>query len=164
MRNLVTTIGALTALALLTLLPATGQAGELEKKMIGYWAPNPEAMMEEIKKQLGDDPNAAAALPLIQAMMANMAIEVKKGEVIIHAMGEKQVATYTITKEDAATKTITMKVKDDEGESEGTAKIDGDKLTLSKEGENILLNRIKKEDFEKRKKAAAQPPAIPGLE
>lgn len=139
--------------------------GTLEEKMVGYWAPDAAAMTKKFKEQLGEDPNAAALIPFIEAMMANMTVQVKKGSVIIHAMGEEQTATFTVTKSDEATKTLTMKVKDDDGESEGTAKIDGDKLTLSKDGEDILLNRIQKEEFEKRKAAAQLPPALPpGLE
>lgn len=177
MRNLITTIGAITAVALMPAFAADGDGatkpkapvksvdgGAVEKKMLDYWAPDPEVMIAQFKKQIGDDPSAAAMLPIITAMLQNMAVEVKKGEVIIHAMGEKQVSTYTITKVDAATNVLTMQVNDQDVVGEGKAKIDGDKLTLSKDGEDIVLNRIKKDEFEKRKKAAAQPPVIPGLE
>ena len=64
--------------------------GAVEKKFIGKWAPDPKAMLNELQKGLGDDPAAAAALPLIEAMMQNMAVSVDKGAVTIHAMGEKQ--------------------------------------------------------------------------
>ena len=85
MHNLIKTLGVLAALSC---IPATAQeensaggkkapaaknvdAGDVEKKMIGYWAPNPEAMLKELEKQLGE--GAAQALPLIQAMLENMA-------------------------------------------------------------------------------------------
>ncbi|MFP6882211.1 MAG: hypothetical protein VCA34_14745, partial [Roseibacillus sp.] len=73
-------------------------------------------------------------------------------------------STYTVTKTDPKTSTVTMTVKDDDGESEGTAVIKGKKLTLSKDEDNLALNSISKAEFEKRKAAAKQPPVIPGLE
>ena len=142
--------------------------GAVEKKFIGKWAPDPKAMLNELQKGLGDDP-AAAALPLIEAMMQNMAVSVDKGAVTIHAMGEKQTATYTITKVDKAANKLTMQITDDEGEGEGSATIeekeDGSKtLTLEKEGEKFILNSITDSEFEKRQNAAAQAPLFPGLE
>jgi len=181
MQNLIKTLGVLAALSC---IPATAQeensagekkapaaksvdAGDVEKKMIGYWAPNPEAMLKELEKQLGE--GAAQALPLIQAMLENMAVEVSKGEVSVHVMGQKETATYAITKVDKAANKITMQVTDGDGEAEeGTAIINVKgtvkTLTLETEGEKIILNSIGASEFEKRKKAAAQPPAIPGLE
>lgn len=143
--------------------------GAVEKKFIGKWAPDPKAMMNELQKGLGDDPAAAAALPLIEAMMQNMAVSVDKGTVTIHAMGEKQTATYTITKVDKAANKLTMQITDDEGEGEGSATIeekkDGSKtLTLEKDGEKFILNSITDSEFEKRQNAAAQAPLFPGLE
>ncbi len=143
--------------------------GEVEKKFIGKWAPDPKAMMNELQKGLGDDPAAAAALPLIEAMMQNMAVSVDKGAVTIHAMGEKQTATYTITKVDKAANKLTMSIKDDEGDGAGSATIEEKKdgsrtLTLEKDGEKFILNSITASEFEKRKNAAAQAPLFPGLE
>ena len=143
--------------------------GAVEKKFIGKWAPDPKAMMNELQKGLGDDPAAAAALPLIEAMMQNMAVSVEKGAVTIHAMGEKQTATYTITKVDNAANKLTLQITDDEGEGEGSATIaekkeGGKTLTLEKDGEKFILNSITASEFEKRKNAAAQAPLFPGLE
>ena len=180
MSKLITTLGAFFTLSCLPVTaqqengaggqkaaPAKAAAdGDVEKMMIGHWAPDPEAMMKEIEKQLGD--GAAQALPIIQAMMQNMAVEVSKGEISIHAMGEKQTATYVITKVDKASNRLNMQVTDEDGKTEGVATISiKDKvktLTLQREGEKIVLNSISASEFEKRKTAAAQPPAIPGLE
>ena len=184
----------LAALAALSLFPATAQkeegaqkkaapkaapkaeapvktvdGGAVEKKFIGKWAPNPEAMMKEIQKGLADDPSAALALPFIEAMMKNMAVSVQKGEVTIHAMGDKQTATYKITKVDKAANKLTMQITDDEGVGEGSATIeekkDGSKtLILEKDGDKFILDDITDSEFEKRKHAAGQAPIFPGLE
>ena len=190
MRKLITTFGVLAALSC---LPATAQkekstgdkkktpatkdatkdatkiadTGGLETKMIGYWAPDPEAMMKEVEKELGEA--AAQAMPLIQAMLANMAVEVSKGEVSVHVMGQKETTTYVVKKTDKDSNKITMQVTDEKGESRpgvATININGKvkTLTLETEGEKIVLNSITASEFERRKKAAAQPPAIPGLE
>ena len=184
----------LAALAALSLFPATAQkeegaqkkatpkaapkaeatvktidGGAVEKKFIGKWAPNPEAMMKEIQKGLADYPSAALALPFIEAMMKNMAVSVQKGEVNIHAMGDKQTATYKITKVDKAANKLTMQITDDEGVGEGSATIeenkDGSKkLILEKDGDKFILDDITESEFEKRKNAAGQAPIFPGLE
>ena len=187
-------LAALAALAALSLVPATAQkeestpkktapeettkaeaavktvdGGAVEKKFIGKWAPNPEAMMKEIQKGLADDPSAALALPFIEAMMKNMAVSVQKGEVTIHAMGDKQTATYKITKVDKTTNKLTMQITDDEGVGEGSATIeekkDGSKtLILEKDGDKFILDDITESEFEKRKNTAGQAPLFPGLE
>ena len=109
---------------------------------------------------------SAAMLPIVQAMLQNMAVEVTKSKVIIHAMGESQTATYKVTKADETAKTLTMTVTDEDGVSESTATIKdgGKKLILSKDGEDIILNKISDKEFAKRKAVAQQPPAFPGLE
>jgi len=139
-----------------------GDSAELEGKMVGFWAPNAEAMTAQAKKEIGDDPNAQAILPMILAAIGNMAIEVTAGEVTIHGMGQADTATYKVTKADAAAKMLTMEVTDKDGTSEGTAIIEGDKLTLEKDGDELVLDRITKAAFDKRLEAAKNSP-IPGL-
>jgi hypothetical protein len=147
----------------------TVDGGKVEKKIIGKWAPDPEAMMKEIQKGLADNPSAALPLPLplIQAIMKNMAVKVQKGEITIHAMGEKQTATYKITKVDKAANKLTMQITGEEGAGEGSATVeekkDGSKtLTLEKDGEKFVLNSITASEFEKRRNADAKPPIFPG--
>ena len=99
--------------------------------------------------------------------MKNMAVKAQKGEMTIHAMGEKQTATYKITKVDKAANKLTMQITDDEGVHEGSATVeekkDGSKtLTLGKGGEKFVLNSISASEFEKRKNPAATPPIFPG--
>ena len=61
---------------------------DLESQMVGYWAPNVEAMEKEMLKEIGDNPNAAALAPMMTAMLAGMSVEIKKGEVTVHIMGQ----------------------------------------------------------------------------
>ena len=171
-------------LAALSLFPAAAQqekapakapavktvdGGTVEKKIIGKWAPDPEAVMKEIQKDLADDPSTALPLPLplLQTMIRNMAVEVRKGEITIHAMG-KQTATYRIIKVDKAANKLTLQITDDDGVQEGSATVeekkDGRKtLTLEKDGEKFVLNSITASEFKKRKNAGAKPPSFPGL-
>lgn len=130
-----------------------GSAVSLDKQIIGYWAMDPSAIEAKAKEEAGDDPTAAAMIPMMVAMMSNMVIEITATNVNFVGMGDEDVSTYEITKTDDATKTLTMSVTEDGEKSEATAKVDGDKLTLSKDGDAIDLNRITKEEFEKRKNA-----------
>lgn len=136
------------------------QAG-LEDKMLGYWKPNAKAMEEVLKEEAADDPQAEAMLAMMLQMMTKIGVEIEKGKVTFHVMGQTNTSTYKIIKEDAATKTLTMEVTEEESDTseEGTATIDGDKLTLKKKegdekGDTIVLDRITKEEFEKLKNAA----------
>lgn len=145
-----------------------GKAGgaDLEAQMVGYWSADKEAMLAMLQKEAADDPTAAAFLPMITAMIDNMAVEVTKDEVTMVGMGDAQTSTYKVKSKDTATKTITMEVTSDGDVEEGSATIDGDRLTLKKGGgddsDTIILNRITKEQFDKKKEAAAAA-GIPGF-
>jgi hypothetical protein len=124
-----------------------GKAGgsvDLAAQMVGYWAPRQEDMIAEIKKKIGDDPNAAAMLPMFTAMMASMTVEVTKDSVTVNTPGEPDVVTYKVAKTDAASKTLTLTVTDDGEEIEGTAIVEGDKLTLKKKEDTLILDRLTK--------------------
>ncbi len=139
---------------------------DLESQMVGYWAPNVEAMEKEMLKEIGDNPNAAALAPMMTAMLAGMSVEIKKGEVTVHIMGQATTGTYKITKTDADTKTLTMSLEQEgEPEEEGTAMIDGDQLVLTMaDGKTLDLHRIDEAAFRKRQESALTPPAgLPGI-
>ena len=98
--------------------------------------------------------------------MNNMTVEVQKGKVTIHAAGEKQTATYRITKVDKAAIKLTLQITDEDGVHEGSATVeekkDGSKtLTLENDGEKFFLNSITASEFEKRRTAGAKPPSFP---
>jgi hypothetical protein len=137
-----------------------GGVTDLEAQMVGYWATDAEAMMAEMKAKTADDPAAALMIPLIQGMIATMSVEVpKKGEVVVHIMGEAKASTYKLTKTDEASKTLTMEVTEDGKVESGTAVIGGDTLTLIKDEDTIILNRIDEAAFTKRLEAAKEAPA-----
>ncbi len=139
--------------------------GTLEEQMLGHWAPDEQSMLERFKKELPEGQDIAALLPMVQLMLGRMALDVTKEKVIMHGVGKGEKSSYKITESNPATKTVTMDVTDPQGKvSQGTATINGDKLTLTKDGQSLVFNRITKADFEKRKQAAQQPPAFPGLE
>lgn len=141
-----------------------GGAIDLEAQMVGYWAPDAEAMMAEMKAKTADDPAAAQMIPLMQGMIATMSVEVpKKGEVVIHIMGEAKASTYKLTKTDQASKTLTMEVTEDGKVETGTAIIGDDTLTLIKDENTIILNRIDEAAFTKRLETSKSAPAdLPG--
>lgn len=132
--------------------PASG--AKLEEEIVGYWAPDPEAIAAMAKEQIGDDPNAEAMLPMITAMMSKMAIHITPETVAM--MGEAK--PYKVTKSDAATKTLSVSVTDNGKEDAATIKIDGDKLIMIKDEESLTVSRITEAEFKTRMAAAAKPP------
>lgn len=134
----------------------------LERQMVGYWAPNQKQMFDVIMKELGDDANARQMAPLIQAALVHMVCEIRLGEVHVHAIGQVKKSNYKITDVDPGKRTLTMMVQEEDGDPEvGTARIEGDQLTLKRNGETVILDRIDKKEFKKRKDAASQKPELP---
>ena len=129
-------------------------SASLEEQMMGYWAVDPEEMKAMAEAEAEDNPLAKQMIEAMLPMMGSMVMEFTKGKGTIYMMGQAQEATYEITKEDAATKTITMNVTDDEGTEEGSAVVGGDTLKLSRGEETIILTRLTKEEFDKRKSEA----------
>ena len=176
MTNFLTNVGAMLTAVGVSLLSVScgggdkdgdgngkgGDAGggkSLHDQMVGYWAPNEAQIDEMVKAQAGDDPAAAAFLPMIKAMMANMAVEVTKDEVRVNGMGDEgETIKYKVLSEDKDTGTVVMEVDENGDINKNTAKIDGDTITIEQEGEEgaMAFTRITKEEFEKKKKAAAE--------
>lgn len=175
MNNILNRLATTVVLATLTLTPATTSAAPgkktekaaegkpLKEQLVGYWAPDADATVKEVMKTLPEGADAQAALPFIKAMLATMVVQIEEGKLTMSVGGQEQNSTFKITKEDKETGKLTLSVKEgDDDAEEATATITKDKLSLSKEGEpTIVLNRIKKDEFEKRKAAK---PAFPGLE
>ena len=165
--------GAAAAIALFSIL-AVGCGGSkksLEDQLIGYWAPNPEAMLE---MALASMPEAAKADPATMKMMKEQ-MTAMAGKMVIHFDGSKtfmygpdapEESTYKITATDEETKTLTAEITDADGETEtGKATVDGDKLTLEKGDDEMKLELLRITEAEFKKRTAPAPadaaPAAP---
>jgi len=132
--------------------------GNLESQVVGYWAPDVEAMMKELEEGLKDSPGELAATKAMMApMLAAMAIEIpEKGKVVMHMMGQPQSMSYTVKSIDEATKTLAVEMTDPDGETEsGSIIIGEDKLRLAGGDDGLSLVRIDEAAFKKRQEAKA---------
>ena len=131
--------------------------GDLESQVIGYWAPDAEAMMKEMEEQFKDSPDQLAAFKaMVAPMFAAMAVEIpEKGTMVMHMMGDSRSMSYTVKTVDEATKTLTVEITGPDGETEsGSIIIGEDKLRLSsgdEEEDGLSLVRIDEAAFKKRK-------------
>ena len=123
---------------------------DLESEVIGYWAPDAEAMMKAKGPEEEDSIEA-----LRTEMLAAMTFEIpEKGKVVMHMMGDSLNMSYTVKTIDEATKTLSVEITDPDGETESGAFIIGeDKLKLSTGGDepDLSLVRIDEAAFKKRK-------------
>ena len=137
---------------------AAAPAGDLESHVIGYWAPDAEAMMKELAEGLADDPDTLAATKaMMEPLLAAMVIEIpEKGTVIMNMMGTPQPVSYTVKSIDEATKTLTVEITDPDGEKEsGSIIIGEDKLRIQGGDDGLSLVRIDEATFKKRQKTKA---------
>ena len=137
---------------------AAAPAGDLESHVIGYWAPDAEAMMKELAEGLADDPDTLAATKaMMKPMLAAMVIEIpEKGTVIMNMMGTSQPVSYTVKSIDEATKTLTVEITDPDGEKEsGSIIIGEDKLRIQGGDDGLSLVRIDEATFKKRQETKA---------
>ena len=147
--------------------PAAEEAaptGDLESQVIGYWAPDAEAMMKEMEEQFKDSPDQLAAFKaMVAPMFAAMAVEIpEKGKVVMHMMGNPQSMSYTVKTVDEATKTLTVEITDPDGETEtGSIIIGEDKLRIEGGDDGLSLVRIDEAAFKKRQEAKGPGPDAP---
>jgi len=137
---------------------AAAPTGDLESHVIGYWAPDAEAMMKELAEGLADDPDTLAATKaLMEPLLAAMVIEIpEKGTVIMNMMGTPQPVSYTVKSIDEATKTLTVEITDPDGEKEsGSIIIGEDKLRIQGGDDGLSLVRIDEATFKKRQETKA---------
>ena len=131
--------------------------GDLESHVVGYWAPDAEAIMKEMEETFKDSPDELAASKARNApMIAAMAFEIpEKGTMVMHMMGDSRNMSYTVKTVDEATKTLTVEITGPDGETEsGSIIIGEDKLRLSSgddEDDGLSLVRINEAAFKKRK-------------
>ena len=126
------------------------EEADLEGRVIGYWAPDAEAMMKEKGPEEEDGIEA-----LRTEMLAAMTFEIpEKGKIVMHMMGDSLSLSYTVKTIDEATKTLSVEITDPDGTTKSGAFVIGeDKLKLSTGGDepDLSLVRIDEAAFKKRK-------------
>ena len=132
------------------------EEADLEGRVIGYWAPDAEAIMKEMEERFKDSPDELAASKARNApMITEMAFEIpEKGKIVMHMMGDSLNMSYTVKTIDEATKTLSVEITDPDGGTESGSFIIGeDKLKLSTGGDepDLSLVRIDEAAFKKRK-------------
>jgi len=131
--------------------------GDLESHVVGYWAPDAEAIMKEMEERFKDSPDELAASKARNApMITEMAFEIpEKGKIVMHMMGDSRSMSYTVKTADEATKTLAVEITGPDGETEsGSIIIGEDKLRLSSgddADDGLSLVRINEAAFKKRK-------------
>lgn len=144
---------------LLTLIVAASavihaQAADLESQLPGYWQPDMEKTLALAKKaERGMDPMA-------QALMGRMVFEFQNGKMTIHPpaggdlVGGPPPTEYKVIAEDKAAKAVTLRIDG----KETKIRFDKEQMAMSdkKEGGWMILNRMSKEDFAKRKPVGAE--------
>ena len=92
-------------------------------------------------------------LPMIEMMAEMMAIEIGDGTMTMLSPDGEQKSTFKVLESDEATGDFRILVKTDgEDEEETPGNIKGDKLTITDEGKEIVMNRIDDAEFAKRQK------------
>ena len=125
------------------------EEADLEGRVIGYWAPDAEAMM----KEKGPEEDGIEALRT--EMLAAMTFEIpEKGKIVMHMRGDSLSLSYTVKTIDEASKTLSVEITDPDGTTKSGAFVIGeDKLKLSTGGDepDLSLLRIDEAAFKKRK-------------
>ena len=191
-RNLMKSLNALVLAGVMGALSAgRAEAGEaaagspeqpladkrLEEKILGYWAPNWEAIAEKWKPMfkglaelsLGDRSEAGLAeaekevAEEVKELCRVMTMEVVKDKYIQHTgPGRVEEQGYVVKKVDAKTGTIEVELPSSHGGTpeRGRIILTGDRLTIiglpEEESASWILDRIDKQTFEKRQAAAAK--------
>lgn len=150
-KHLVTLIVAATA-------AIHAQAAELATQLQGYWQPDTEKTAA-LAKKAGRDENPEEN-PMALALMGKMVFEFQNDKMTIHPPagakfdGAPPPLEYKVIAEDKAAKALTLSI---DGE-ETKIRFNKEQMAMSdeKEGGWMILNRMSKEDFAKRKPALAE--------
>jgi hypothetical protein len=134
------------------------QAAELATQLQGYWQPDMEKTAALAKKE-GRDENPEEN-PMALALMGKMVFEFQNDKMTIHPPaggkfnGAPPPLEYKVIAEDKAAKALTLSI---DGE-ETKIRFNKEQMAMSdkKEGGWMILNRMSKEDFAKRKPALAE--------
>lgn len=134
------------------------QAAELATQLQGYWQPDTEKTAALAKKAGGDE--NPEENPMALALMGKMVFEFQNDKMTIHPPagakfdGAPPPLEYKVIAEDKAAKALTLSI---DGE-ETKIRFNKEQMAMSdeKEGGWMILNRMSKEDFAKRKPALAE--------
>ena len=134
------------------------QAAELATQLQGYWQPDTEKTAA-LAKKAGRDENPEEN-PMALALMGKMVFEFQNDKMTIHPPagtkfdGAPPPLEYKVIAEDKAAKALTLSI---DGE-ETKIRFNKEQMAMSdKEGGGwMILNRMSKEDFAKRKPALAE--------
>lgn len=150
-KHLITLIVAATA-------AIHAQAAELATQLQGYWQPDTEKTAALAKKAGGDE--NPEENPMALALMGKMVFEFQNDKMTIHPPagakfdGALPPLEYKVIAEDKAAKALTLSI----GGEETKIRFNKEQMAMSdeKEGGWMILNRMSKEDFAKRKPALAE--------
>jgi hypothetical protein len=147
---LVTSIVAMT-------LPALAAedlvAKELEKKAIGYWAADAEAMLKVFTEEKGMKREDAAGMI---AEASKLTIHVEKGTVHLYTPQGIVSTAYQIEAADKATSSLTLRaaIGPDAPKAQAVqVNVNGDQITVMGGAAPFVLKRIDEAEFQKRRKA-----------
>lgn len=148
----------ITTLFLAAAASIHAQAADLEDRLQGYWQPDIEKTAA-LAKKAGRDENPEEN-PMAMALMGKMVFEFQNDKMTIHPPaggkfdGGPPPLEYKVIAEDKAAKALTLSI---DGEKT-KIRFNEEQMAMSdeKEGGWMILNRMSKEDFEKRKPALAE--------
>ena len=134
------------------------QAADLATQLQGYWQPDMEKTLALAKKEGRDE--SPEEDPMALALMGRMVFEFQNGKMTIHPPAGTKFdegtppLEYKVIAEDKAAKALTLSI---DGE-ETKIRFNKEQMAMSdkKDGDWMILNRMSKEDFAKRKPALAE--------
>ncbi len=151
--NLTKTIVFLATLSALPVVAQAGDAKELEKQVLGYWAPDSEAMQKMFTEKKGMTKEDAAAMV---AESSRMTFHVEEGTIHVYSKQGVMSMPYEIEKTDPEMKLITARAVSPPGAPKAQAvtfTIDGDKVTVQGGAVPFMLKKIDEAQFKKRRNA-----------
>ncbi len=111
-------------------------------QLVGVWAPNVEKMLEAAKAEMPAD-QFQAAEPMMKMMAEMMTLEIGKGTATMHSPEGPEEGTYTLADVDESAGTFSITVsKEGEEDMTGTGEIAGDTLSMTMDGDSLIMDRI----------------------